>query len=722
MKRVLWLHLALVTIVSLQASAQHSVARKWNEVLLEGIRNDYARPVVHARNLFHISAAMYDAWSAYEADASTYLLGKTMNGYSCSYPGIDLPDDKVAAQEKAMSYAAYRIMAHRFANSPLAFETFVFMDQLMLELGYDKNVVTFNLESGDPAALGNYIAKCYIEYGQLDKANEDTDYANLFYSPVNEPLIPDDAGNSTLTDPNRWQPLTLATFIDQGGNEIPGATPEFLGPEWGQVTPFALSRDDLTIYERDGFNYYVYHDPGNPPYLQSDGSGLSAEYQWGFSLVNVWSSHLDPGDGVMWDISPGSSGNLPVTEWPTEWSNYSNFYNRLEGGDPSQGRSVNSKTGMPYESNVVPRGDYTRVLAEFWADGPDSETPPGHWFTILNYVNDQPELEKKYRGEGAVLSDLEWDIKAYFLLGGTMHDAAITAWGIKGYYDYIRPISAIRYMADRGQSSNPDLPNYAPDGMPLMPGYIELVEAGDPLAGNSNEHVNKIKVLAWRGPDYIANPETDMAGVGWILAENWWPYQRPTFITPNFAGYVSGHSTFSRAAAEVLTMLTGDEYFPGGMGEFHATANEFLVFEEGPSVDVTLQWATYRDASDQTSLSRIWGGIHPPADDINGRKIGIDIANDAMALADAYFTNTITSIKPAEQVSIAYPNPANGYINVSSISPDLLIELLTVSGKVLISSAHRASDILDLSHISPGTYLLQIHHHSSIHVQRLIVR
>ena len=58
---------------------------------------------------------------------------------------------------------------------------------------------------------------------------------------------------------------------------------------------------------------------------------------------------------------------------------------------------MNPKTGMPYESQIVPRGDYTRVLAEFWADGPDSETPPGHWFTILNYVNDSEFTVKKIR-------------------------------------------------------------------------------------------------------------------------------------------------------------------------------------------------------------------------------------------------------------------------------------------------------------------------------------
>jgi hypothetical protein len=111
-------------------------------------------------------------------------------------------------------------------------------------------------------------------------------------------------------------------------------------------------------------------------------------------------------------------------------------------------------------------------------------------------------------------------------------------------------------------------------------------------------------------------------------------------VTPPFAGYVSGHSTYSRAAAEVLTELTGSEYFPGGMSGFEIKANEFLVFENGPSVDMTLQWATYRDASDQCSLSRIWGGIHPPADDIPGRLIGEQIGIGAFAYAEAYFVGS----------------------------------------------------------------------------------
>jgi hypothetical protein len=287
---------------------------------------------------------------------------------------------------------------------------------------------------------------------------------------------------------------------------------------------------------------------------------------------------------------------------------------------------------------LVKRGDYARILAEFWADGPESETPPGHWFTIFNYVSDHPLCTKQYKGVGPVMEDVEWSVKGYLALGGAMHDVAVTVWGMKGWYDSSRPLSAIRRMAEYGQSTNPADSNYHPAGLPLVPGYIEVIHPGDPLAaGGAN--VGKIKLYAWKGHAGINNVDTDEAGVDWILAEDWLPYQRPSFVTPPFAGYVSGHSTYSRAAAEVLTDFTGDKYFPGGLGVFHAPQDEFLVFEDGPSTDIDLQWATYQDAADESSLSRIWGGIHPPFDDIPGRKMAVVIAEDAFTKAELYFNN-----------------------------------------------------------------------------------
>jgi hypothetical protein len=609
-----------------------SVARLWNEVLLEAIRNDYARPTVHARNLFHVSAAMYDAWAVFDVTAGTFLLGKQVGGYNCPLDYVAYNRDFVAAREEAISFAAYRLISHRFASAPGAAVIQSSADALMQTLGYDTTDMSTNARAGSAAAMGNVIAACYIGFGLEDGANEVNDYGNVAYQPVNPPIEPELPGNPNIVNLDRWQQISLTLFIDQAGNPV-STLPEFLSPEWGQVEPFALSASDLTIRQRGGFNYYVYHDPGMPPL--SAGT-LSDEYKWGFALVSAWSSHLDPADGVMVDISPASLGNISAL--PADIADYRNFYDFLNGGDTSSGYTTNPVTGVPYTPQLVPRGDYARVLAEFWADGPDSETPPGHWFVIFNSVVDHPLFERRMEGAGTALGPLEWDVKAYFALGGAMHDSAIAAWGIKGWYDYLRPLSAIRAMADRGQSSDVNLPSWSVDGMPLVPGYIELVGQGDPLAGVSDENVGKIKLHAWRGPDFIINPQTDQAGVGWILAENWWPYQRPTFVSPPFAGYVSGHSTFSRAAAEVLTALTGDPFFPGGMSGFQIPANEFLVFEEGPSVDMTLQWATYRDASDQTSLSRLWGGIHPPADDIPGRIIGEQIGIEAFNLARQYFS------------------------------------------------------------------------------------
>ena len=156
--------------------------------------------------------------------------------------------------------------------------------------------------------------------------------------------------------------------------------------------------EDLNTYTRDGFDYQVYHDPGQPALHAMDGSGSTEIYQTGHGMVALWSGMLDPTDGVMWDISPGSIGNR--TSYPTTLETYATLYDATNGGSPSPGHDVNPATGEAYAPNVVPRGDYARVLAEFWADGPDSETPPGHWFTILNYVSDHPELVKQFQGEG----------------------------------------------------------------------------------------------------------------------------------------------------------------------------------------------------------------------------------------------------------------------------------------------------------------------------------
>ena len=595
-----------------QAQQERSVARIWNDQLLWAIRLDTARPTVHARNLFHISAAMWDAWAAYHPQAKAVFHDEKLPA-----------DDIVAARHEAISYAAYRLLMWRFKNSPNAIQTESSAGRLMAEFGYDIKLT--GTEGDTPAALGNRVAATVISHGLSDGSNEQDDYANRYYRPVNASLNPTSTGNPAITEPDRWQPLDIPDFVGQSGQREENYPP-FVGPEWGNVIPFSLSDTDAEIRYRDGHPYRVYLDPGPPPSIEEDPSNAD-RYKAGFEQVVEWSSRLDPGDGIVIDISPAARGNNTL------------------GTNDGSGHPVNPATGKPYRSQWVFAGDYYRVLAEFWADGPNSETPPGHWFWLLNYVIDGTAGKKRFRGEGPVMDDLEWDLRAYLALGGAMHDVAVAAWSLKGWYDFVRPVSAVRYMCERGQSSDPSLAGYHPHGVNLKPGVIELVteESAAPggrhrhLLGESGENLGKIAVRSWRGPDYVPDPDAVTAGVGWILCGDWWPYQRPNFVTPPFAGYVSGHSTYSRAAAEVLTLVTGSAYFPGGYAYFEIPQDEYLVFEKGPSKSFQLQWATYQDAADECSISRIYGGIHPPADDIPGRLLGHKIGHQAFDKAQDYF-------------------------------------------------------------------------------------
>ena len=85
---------------------QRSVAREWNELLLESIRNDFARPTVHARNLHHVSIAMWDGWATYDGSAETVLFQEK---HAAAGAGVD------ALRSEAISHAAYRIPGSRFA-------------------------------------------------------------------------------------------------------------------------------------------------------------------------------------------------------------------------------------------------------------------------------------------------------------------------------------------------------------------------------------------------------------------------------------------------------------------------------------------------------------------------------------------------------------------------------------------------------------------------------
>ena len=646
-----------------RAAPSNSIARVWNERALAAIRQDTPHPPAQARNYFSFSVCMYDAWAAYDPVAVGYV-----------YRGKHTAADIASARSNAISYAVFRMMLERHAFSRTARNSLILDTNLMVSLGYNPNNQTRDTNS--PIGVGNTIYDAVSLWFSNDgsRGTNGTPYNPATpailpiaypdyptghprrYTYTNPPLATDRPGiddgfGNTVVNVNRWQRLQVVDAVDQNGFPQ-GPIQNYLGAQWLWVRPFAL----VTAEENKPCI-----DPGPPPFF-----GTATHQQFVNEIVaNITAnSHLDPNDGVMMDISPAGNGD-----------NSLDFFGEYGDGSfkifDGRGYTNNPVTGQPYAPNLVKRGDYARVLAEFWADGPNSETPPGHWNVLANYVADHPLLVKRIGGVGPVVDDLEWDVKMYFALNGALHDAACAAWEVKRFYDAWRPLSAVRYLSILGQSSNPALARYNPNGLPLITNLIELVTTS---SRNSGRHagltVGKIAVRSWPGPPSNTNTHS---GVKWIHGDSWVTYQRTNFVTPPFPGYISGHSTYSRSAAELLTGLTGSPYFPGGLGEH---TGYVLGFENGPSVPLTLQWAAYYDAADEAGISCIWGGIHPPIDNFNGRRVGAQVGKGAWALAKRYFDGsvantpvTITKLN-SSQYEVRYEALRGFYYDLQS-TPDL---------------------------------------------------
>jgi hypothetical protein len=557
---------------------------------------------------------MYDAWAAYDDEAVGYLFHEKVSPPE----GTTL----VEAQQEAVSYAAYRLLRYRYVESPhpktpasSATASEVAFDNELTAMGYSP---AEDSAIGDtPAAIGNRVAETILEFSASDRSREASGYDDPTYSPVNEPLILSESG-TTMADPNRWQPLAFDSRVTQNGI-VAESVQTFVGSHWRSVRPFALHRDD---------DSEIYQDPGTPPLLGGEGD---AAFKNNNLEVVRYSSWLDPDMGVIQDYSPASIGNNTL------------------GLNDGTGYEMNPVTNAPYAANPINRGDYGRIVAEFWADGPSSETPPGHWNMLANEAVEHPDFERRLGGEGPELEPLEWDVKLYFALNASLHDVAVAVWNCKRDYDYVRPINSIRYLGANGL-------------LPFEPGVVEEVTTASSAVGERHEHlaahVGETAILAWGGEP--EDPETEHTGAEWMLAGDWIPYQRATFVTPAFAGYVSGHSAFSQAAAEILTEMTGSPFFPGGLASFTVPVDG-LEFEAGPESPVTLQWATYYDAADEAGISRLFGGIPVAADDGPGRIMGSHCGLDAWQTALKYYDGSITS----EPIAVEMAPDKNDLIRLS---------------------------------------------------------
>jgi hypothetical protein len=322
-------------------------------------------------------------------------------------------------------------------------------------------------------------------------------------------------------------------------------------------------------------------------YRHADGSNQLNGYAdtTGYKPVNTGDTIVDPWRWqpirVPLGIGPEQRATTP------QWSKVKGFALKspFQFTVPGPDRLLNSfdpkhiDNLLALTSNL---SDRQKVSAEYWADGPKSEFPPGHWALIT-------EVLSRKRGHS-----LDTDAKLFFALGNALMDASIAAWAAKYRWDFVRPITAIRSRYK-----------------------------GKP-------------VTSWLGP-YL--------GYDTVPGERWIPYQAPNVVTPPFPEYVSGHSTFSSAAAAILAKFTGSDSFGAGVTIEAGTS----LFEPRtdtqtgtPATNVTLSWPTLTAAAKDAGLSRRLGGIHFQDGDEHGYNLGQRVGGNVLARTLGYINGTIT--------------------------------------------------------------------------------
>ena len=255
--------------------------------------------------------------------------------------------------------------------------------------------------------------------------------------------------------------------------------------------------------------------------------------------------------------------------------------------------STNHEAYLKQVDDVVEFGaklnEQQKALIEYWSYGPRSESLPGHWNRIAQGVVERDGLTL---GESTQL---------FFALNAALLDAGIAAWDTKRWFDFIRPVSAIRRL-------------------------------------NRNE-----TLTGWQGPN---------RGNGEVSGDQWNPYQNTTIVTPPFPGYVSSHGAFGRAASEVLTLYTLRSVFYDGktkvshdinndgrqdnFGE-HVVKTDGLIFADGPERPIALRWASFHEAANQASLSRLYAGTQIQDGVLRGREMGRLVGRQAFCKAQELF-------------------------------------------------------------------------------------
>jgi hypothetical protein len=527
----------------------------WNAAALAEVRLSRSLrngPPIVARALAIAHTCMYDAWAAYDAVA----VGTTDTAGLRRRAEEERTD---ANKAKAISFAAYRCLRNLYPDGSLApslVQPSVRLKEMLRSLGYDPaEACIAGEECREPdaaAGIGNTAAQAVIDARRQDGSNQ---YGDLPPAPCPVPTpwphpCPAVAYGQTSQNPSRTG--AYSDYVVHGAYEpyVP------LNPLMGYCNPLVDVCQRQEIVDPNHWQPLIY-DAGQ---LCLD-SGLGNEETC--PLIQVF-------------VAPHWERVTPFA-----LTSASQFDDVLTVPPPDF-----LKNAGQYQADVNDMIQFSRsldlqrkLIVEYWADGPSSELPPGHWGLFAQFVSQRDN------------HTIDQDAKMFFAMHNASFDAGIVAWHIKRLYNGVRPITAIRF-AKRGQTIN-----------------------------------------AWGGPGRPVEP---------IPGEKWSPYNPGSNLTPPFPGYFSGHSVFSRSSATVLSLFTGSDHFGFStvLGPCFGQVERLLC---DPPQTVTFSYVTFDDAANEAGMSRLYGGIHFADDNTTAQHVGYLIGVQAWSKASTLFNGTASS-------------------------------------------------------------------------------
>lgn len=322
------------------------------------------------------------------------------------------------------------------------------------------------------------------------------------------------------------------------------------------------------------------HNDGSNQLGNLTSSGIPYADYTGYQPVNTHNQVNDINHWQPLSVSDGKGGFVIQKSLTPFWGNVTPFAltSPTEFLPPPPKTIESDPVGFKQQAQEVLDSsanltDKQKAIAKYWADGPSSELPPGHWNLLAQFVSDRDH------------HDLDADVKMFFTLDNGLLDTSIATWETKRFYDSVRPITAIHQL------------------------------------------FKDEKVLAWGGINQ---------GTKEILGQDWKPYQALTVVTPPFAEYVSGHSAYSAASAEILKLFTGSDAFGDSITIKAGTPS----IEDEIATDIVLNWDTFSDAVQEAGMSRRYGGIHFADGDLAGRVLGRKVGYQAWQKAQTYISPT----------------------------------------------------------------------------------